>query len=331
MAIIVLHYSFKARGSVQRSINFAMVQSYWSIGKLIVEDEQKGEKRAEYGKAVLKELSEQLTKEFGKGFDASNLRNMRMFYLVFPNCDALRHELSWTHYRYLLRVESNKAREWYMNEAVSEGWSSRQLDRQISVLYYDRILASKNNSEVKEEAVEKLKREEAEEFIKDPYVLEFLGLPENPSLRESKLEQLLISNLQDLLLELGRGFCYVARQKRIQFDEDNFYIDLVFYNYILKCHVLIDLKIGKLTHQDVGQMDSYVRMYDEKYRLDGDNPTIGIILCSEKNDAIVKYSILNDAKQIFASKYKFTLPTPEELQEKLVKERLRIENNFNID
>lgn len=314
-----------ARATVQHSINFAMVEAYWSVGRLIIEDEQQGEKRAEYGKAVLNELSKRLTDEFGKGFDASNLRNMRMFYSAFPIRDALRHELSWTHYRSMLKVENEIARMWYMNETANEGWSSRQLDRQISVLYYDRILASKDKEDVKSEAISKLNEIKKEEFIKDPYILEFLGLSEISSFRESTLEQSLINNLQDFLLELGKGFCFVARQKRIEFEDEKFYIDLVFYNNILKCHVLIDLKIGKLTHQDIGQMDSYVRMFDAKHRIEGDNPTIGIVLCSEKNEAIVKYSILSDAKQIFASKYKLTLPTAEELQEELQREREKIE------
>ncbi len=314
-----------ARASVQRAVNFAMVQTYWSIGKLIVEDEQQGERRATYGKAVLQELSKRLTVEFGRGFTTNNLRYMRMFYLAFPICHALRDELSWTHYRYILRVENEAARLWYMNEAADELWSSRQLDRQISVLYYDRILASKNTADVKSEALQKLAEIKPEAFIKDPYVLEFLNIPEHSSLRESSLEQSLINNLQGFLLELGKGFCFVARQKRMQFDDENFYLDLVFYNNILKCHVLIDLKIGKLTHQDIGQMDSYVRMFDAKHRIEGDNPTIGIVLCSEKNEAIVKYSILSEAKQLFASKYMLTLPTAEELQEELVRERKQIE------
>ena len=314
-----------ARATVQRSINSAMVEAYWSVGRLIIEDEQHGEKRAEYGKTVLNDLSKRLTDEFGKGFTLTNLRYMRMFYLAFPIRHALRDELSWTHYRLMLKVENEVARMWYMNESANEGWSSRQLDRQISVLYYDRVLASKNREDVKSEAISKLNEIKKEEFIKDPYILEFLGLSEISSFRESTLEQSLINNLQDFLLELGKGFCFVARQKRIEFEDEKFYIDLVFYNNILKCHVLIDLKIGKLTHQDIGQMDSYVRMFDVKYRIEGDNPTIGIVLCSEKNEAIVKYSILSDAKQIFASKYKLTLPTTEELQNELQREREKIE------
>lgn len=320
-----------ARVSVQRVVNFAMVDAYWSIGRLIVEDEQAGSDRAIYGKGVLEVLSKRLTADFGKGFTVTNLRYMRMFYKSFPIRHALRDELSWTHYRLMLKVDNSDAREWYMNEAADNGWSSRQLDRQISVLYYDRLLSSRNKNDVKEEANVILQKINKEDFLRDPYILDFLGLENSVSLRESTLEQSLINNLQGFLLELGKGFCFVARQKHIQFEDENFYIDLVFYNYILKCHVLIDLKIGKLTHQDIGQMDSYVRMYDAKYRIGGDNPTIGIVLCSQKNEAIVKYSILNDAKQIFASMYKLTLPTTEELQQELLRERERLEQVFELE
>lgn len=201
-----------ARRNVCYSINVEMVKAYWTIGKLIVTEEQQGEKRAQYGKALLTALSNSLTSEFGKGFDISNLRHMRNFYLAFPNCDALRHELSWTHYRYLLRVDNEKARAWYMNEAANESWSSRQLDRQISVLYYDRLLSSQQQEDVKQEAITKLSKVQSEDFIKDPYILEFLGLPNTSSLRESTLEQALIDNLQKFLLELGKGFCFVARR-----------------------------------------------------------------------------------------------------------------------
>lgn len=321
----------EARNTVRRNINFAMVQAYWQIGRLIVEDEQNGKTRAEYGKATLAELSHLLTRDFGKGFTENNLRYMRMFYLQFPNCHALRDELSWTHYRMMSRIENTEARNWYMNEAADNAWSSRQLDRQISVLYYERLLASADKKSVKDEANEKVAQVKPENYLRDPYVLDFLGLSANNTLHESKLEESLINNLQQFLLELGKGFCFVARQKRMQFDEESFYIDLVFYHSILKCHVLIDLKIGKLTHQDVGQMDSYIRMFDEKYRNSDDNPTIGIILCSEKNEAIVKYSVLNDAQHIFASKYKLTLPSLEELKTELERERTRIEDFLLTD
>ncbi|MCQ2309397.1 MAG: PDDEXK nuclease domain-containing protein [Bacteroidales bacterium] len=253
----------QARQTAYRAANFTMVTAYWEIGRLITEDELKWE-RAEYGKQVLKNLAERLTNEFGKGFDESNLRYMRLFFKAFPICDTLRHELTWSHFSPL-------------------------------------------------------------EFIRDPYVLDFLNLKDYPSLHESDIEKSLISHLQDFLLELGKGFCFVARQKRMRYEEDDFYVDLVFYNSILKCYVLIDLKLGKLTHGDVGQMDSYIRMFDELTRQPDDNPTIGLILCSEKNEAIVKYSILNEAKQIFASKYKLTLPSEEELKLELEKERKKLE------
>ncbi len=314
-----------SRNQAYTAVNSAMVQAYWQIGRIIVEHEQNGSLRAEYGKAVLQGLSERLTEEFGKGFDTRNLRNMRSFYLAFPIRNALRTELTWTHYRALLRVENEDARNWYIEECIRSGWSSRQLERQISTLYYERLLASRDKTPVIAEADELTKPLAAENFIKDPYVLDFLDLKDYPALRESDLEQALIDKLQEFLLELGRGFCFVARQKLMRFEDEDFYLDLVFYHSILKCHVLIDLKIGKLTHGDVGQMDSYIRMFDALYKSDDDNPTIGIILCSQKNEAIVKYSVLNDEKQIFASKYRLTLPSAEELQREIEEERRRIE------
>ena len=345
----VLEY---ARASAYRAVNFAMVQAYWQIGRLIVEDEQGGSARAEYGKAVLDELSERLTAEFGKGFDVRNLRNMRQFYLFFSKWNALRSEfkekkqdalrrnsssdqerhmlrddLSWSHYRLLLRVEDDKAREWYMNEAADQNWSTRQLERQISTLYYERLLASRDKRPVLKEADKKLASVEAEQFIRDPYVLEFLNLKDYPGLRESDIEIALIDNLQMFLLELGKGFSFVARQKRMRFDDEDFYVDLVFYNFILKCFVLIDLKLGKLTHQDIGQMDGYLRMYESQFRGKGDNPTIGLILCSEKNEAVAHYSVLNESKQLFASKYKLYLPAEEELRRELKRERKLIEKS----
>ena len=334
-----------------------MVQAYWQIGYVIVEHEQEGKERAEYGKALLEEISKRLSREFGRGFDITNLRKMRQFYLLFSKRDAvrlesgekkqdaarldskgmeklrkLRGELSWTHYRLLLRVENEKAREWYMNEAADLGWSTRQLDRQISTLYYERLMSSREKEPVKQEAVEKLARVEPEHFIRDPYVLEFLNLKDYPGLRETAVEQAIIDKLQQFLLELGRGFSFVARQKRMRFDDKDFYVDLVFYNFFLKCFVLIDLKIGELTHQDIGQMDGYVRMFEEHGKVEGDNPTIGLILCSEKNEAIARYSVLNDSKRLFASKYKLYLPTEEELEKELKQERKLIEEkHFKMD
>ena len=294
-----------------------MVESYWLIGQQIAENELQGATRAEYGKGVLKDLAERLTAEFGKGFDESNLRYMRLFYRNFPIRDTLRHELTWSHYRRLLSVENEQARLWYMNEAADSAWSTRQLDRQISTLYYERLLASKDKTPVVTEGKEKMAQLAPQHFIHDPFVLDFLDLKEYPALHESNLEQALIDHLQQFLLELGRGFCFVARQKRMRYDDDDFYIDLVFYHSILKCHVLIDLKLGKLSHEDVGQMDSYIRMFDALYKNPDDNPTLGIILCSQKSEAIVKYSVLNEAKQIFASRYKLYLPTEEEFKRML--------------
>lgn len=342
----------KARSSAYRAVNFAMVQAYWQVGYLIVEHEQEGKERAEYGKAVLKEISMRLAGEFGKGFDVTNLRKMRQFYLMFSKRDAVslkfgesnrdamrldsgavkkdsavRSELTWTHYRHLLRVANEKAREWYMNEAADQNWSTRQLDRQISVLYYERLLASREKESVIEEADEKMAALKPVHFIRDPYVLEFLDLKDYPGLREQKVEQAIIDNLQDFLLELGKGFSFVARQKRMRFDDKDFYVDLVFYNYYLKCFVLIDLKIGELTHQDIGQIDGYVRMYEDQFKVKDDNPTIGLILCSKKNEAIARYSVLNNSKQLFASRYKLYLPTEEELERELERERKLIEKN----
>lgn len=314
-----------SRNQAYSAVNFAMVQAYWQIGRIIVEHEQGGNMRANYGKSVLQELSARLTKDFGKGFSVRTLQQMKKFYVMFPNTNSLRSQLTWTHYRLLLSVENEQARQWYMNEAIASAWSSRQLERQISTLYYERLFASRDQGSVKAEAVKLMEPLAAENFIKDPYVLEFLDLKNYPALRESDLEQALIDKLQEFLLELGRGFCFVARQKLMRYEDEDFYLDLVFYHSILKCHVLIDLKIGKLTHANVGQMDSYIRMFDALYKNEDDNPTIGIILCSQKNEAIVKYSVLNDAQQIFASRYRLTLPTAEELQREIEAERKRIE------
>ena len=306
-----------ARQRAYTAVNFAMVESYWLVGQQIVEHEQHGETRADYGKGVLKELAARLTTDFGKGFEERELRKIRQFYLTFPIRDSLRPELTWSHYRRLISVENEQARLWYMNEAANSAWSTRQMDRQISTLYYERLLASKDKAPVIAEAEEKMNALKPKQFIHDPYVLEFLDLKDYSALHESDLEQALIDHLQQFLLELGRGFCFVARQRRMRYDEEDFYVDLVFYHSILKCHVLIDLKLGKLTHEDVGQMDSYIRMFDALYKNDDDNPTLGIILCSQKSEAIVKYSVLSEGKQIFASRYKLYLPTEEEFKRML--------------
>jgi predicted nuclease of restriction endonuclease-like (RecB) superfamily len=314
----------EARQSAYRAVNFAMVVAYWEIGKRIVEHEQGGKAKAGYGEGLLKELSQKLTADFGKGFDERELRRMRQFYQTFPIRDAVRPELSWTHYRLLMRVENETARNYYMNEAIAQNWSSRALERQITSFYYERILSSKKDKAVIEEAQKATEALAAspEDFIKDPYVLEFLNLPAGSSFLERDLEAAIIQKLQQFLLELGKGFSFVAQQKRISAGDEHFYVDLVFYNYILKCFVLVDLKLGKLTHQDIGQMDLYVRWFEENMKTGSDNPTIGIILCSEKNETIVKYSVLKESKQLFASKYKLYLPTEAELIKEVEQELL---------
>lgn len=262
-----------------------------------------------------------MTKEFGKGFTLTNLKYMRQFYLTFPKSHALSDQLSWTHYRLLMRVENENARNFYLEESIKENWSTRQLERQITTLFYERILSSKNKNKVAQE-IYKLEpqRKQPEDVIKDPYVLEFLGLPENMDFLEKNLEQALIDHMQKFLLELGRGFSFVARQKRITFDGRHFYIDLVFYNYILKCFVLIDLKVGDLTHQDLGQMQMYVHYFEDEMMTEGDNPPIGIVLCADKSESVVKYTLPKGEKQIFASKYMVYLPTEEELLSEVKKE-----------
>lgn len=311
------------RQQALRAVDVVQVHTCWELGRHIVEFEQGGAGRAEYGKQLLSQLAKVLTAEFGKGFDASNLRYMRLFYQAFPIRDALRHELSWTHYRLLLRVENAKARDWYMQEAAVQNWATRALERQIGTLYYERLLASQDRTAVIEEAVSNIAAiaPSPREFVRDPVMLEFLGLPNPGKLLEVKLEQALIDNLQGFLMELGKGFAFVARQQRISTESKDFYIDLVFYNYLLKCFVLFDLKTVELTHQDIGQMDMYVRMYDDLKRGEDDNPTVGIILCAQKDASVVRYSVLAGNEQLFASKYRLILPTEDELRAELDRER----------
>ena len=314
----------EAQGVVSRVANWAMVESNWRIGFLIVEDEQKGKRKAEYGKAVLKDLASRLTAEYGSGYDERNLRYMRSFYLAFPIRNALRSELSWTHYRSLIGVDDPIAREWYMNECIASSWGTRVLDRQIATQSYERLLSDANpdrRRKRKELLLTKLpdkpKSLVPADFIKNPMLLEFLSLPAEVKIRETKLESALISHLKDVLMELGRGFCFVARQKHMRTESDDFFIDLVFYNSILKCYFLIDLKVGRVTHQDVGQMDMYRRMYDELVKQPDDNPTIGIVLCSETDQAIARYSILKGNEKLFAVKYKTYLPDEETLRREI--------------
>jgi predicted nuclease of restriction endonuclease-like (RecB) superfamily len=305
-----------AQSKVATVVNSAMVQAYWKIGEQIYIACGENE-RAEYGKNLLKYLSEKLASEFGKGFTERNLRYMRQFYQTFPIRNTLCAELSWSHYRLLMRVDNEERRNFYHEECVKSNWSVRQLERQINTLYYDRMLASQDKSSVAHEIDKLESRPEYEKIVKDPYVLEFLDLEANPHFYEKNLEQALINHLQKFLLELGRGFSFVSRQKKITFDGRHFFIDLVFYNYILKCFVLIDLKLGDLVHQDLGQMQMYVNYYTRELMNEGDNPPIGIVMCADKSDSIIKYTLPEGNTQIFASKYMTYLPTEEELKREL--------------
>jgi predicted nuclease of restriction endonuclease-like (RecB) superfamily len=317
----------QGRQRALRAVDMVQVQTCWEIGRHIVEFEQGGESRAAYGKRLLPQLAEALAREFGKGFDERNLRNMRAFFQAFPNWNALRSELSWTHYRLLLRVVDARARDWYMMETAKQNWSSRALERQIGTLYYERLLSSTDRDSVTAEAQQNLAALPVtpREFVRDPVLLEFLGLPDTGRLLEASLEQALMDKLQGFLLELGKGFAFVARQQRISTETQDFYIDLVFYNYLLKCFVLIDLTTGQLAHQDIGQMDMYVRMYDDLRRNEGDNPTVGILLCGGKDQSVARYSVLHESAQLFASKYRLILPSEEELRREIERERASVE------
>jgi len=314
----------EGRKAVSIAANAVLVRQNWAIGKLIVEDEQQGKRKAEYGKKTLDALSLRLTAEFGRGYDASNLRYMRQFYLAFPICDALRHELGWTHYRILMREDDPIAREWYMNECVACGWSSRDLDRQVATDAYRRRLATANpdrRHKQKELPLTPLPAQPKSlvpaDFIKNPMMLEFLSLPQDVKVRETKLESAIISHLKDVLMELGRGFSFVARQKHLRAGSDDYFVDLVFYNYILKCFFLVDLKMGKVTHKDVGQMDMYRRMFDDQVCGKDDNPTVGIVLCDETDAAIARYSVLHDSKNMFAVKYSTVMPPEDVLRREI--------------
>jgi predicted nuclease of restriction endonuclease-like (RecB) superfamily len=313
-----------ARQKALRAVDAVQVQTCWEIGRHIVQFEQGGAARAEYGTRLLAILAESLTRDFGRGFDASNLRYMRLFYQAFPIRDALRHELSWT-YRTLLKVESEAGRSWYMAEAAALGWTTRALERQINTLYYERLLGSSDPPAVEQEASEAIiSLQTPRDFVRDPVMLEFLGLPGVGRLLEGDLERGLLDNLQAFLLELGRGFAFVGRQYRLSTETKDFFVDLVFYNFLLKCFVLFDLKSGELTHQDIGQMDMYVRMMDNLKRGSDDNPTVGIILCARKDASVVRYSVLHENEQMFASRYKLVLPSEEELRKELERERTQL-------
>jgi len=353
----------QARANVVRSVNSNMVYAYWLIGREIVEDIQGGKKRAEYGKQTLQDLSERLTKRYQTGFSVPNLQNFRKFYLAYPGRMGIQYpsgielpenesaqpnqypmgrelsvtekgqgymgfnpQLSWSHYRALMRVDNPDARLFYEEESAECGWDKRTLERHIHSQYFERMLKNQETRGMYEKArCENHLRTAAIDTLKSPYVLEFLDLPDASVLHESQLETAIITSLQDFLLELGKGFAFVARQKRLSFDNTDLYVDLVFYNCILKFYLLIDLKMGELSHRDVGQMDGYVRLFDDLYIAKDDNPTIGLILCTEKNEAVAQYSVLNERTKISASKYMLCLPTEEELARELVRERHLIE------
>lgn len=314
-----------ARNQVVRSVNQTMVITYFQIGKMIVEEEQNGKERAEYGKGVLKSLSGVLTKEFGKGFSVDNLENMRKFFLAYEKSETLSRKsdkniLSWSHYLKLMRIEDIDERSFYEIESLKNNWSVRELQRQFDSALYIRLALSRNKDKVKELSEKGLILEKPKDAIKDPYILEFIGLPEHSKYSETELEHEIIDKLEHFLLELGNGFTFVARQKRISFDDKHFRIDLVFYNRILKCFVLIDLKIGEIKHQDLGQMQMYVNYYDREIKLGEENKTIGIVLCRDKSKSVVEYTLPENNEQIFASKYKTVLPSKAELK-KLIAER----------
>jgi len=311
----------KSRQFVVSTVNTTMVRTYFEIGRIIVENEQNGKSRAEYGKETLKNLSERLTKDFGKGFSVENLDRMRFFYRTYSNSSTVltNFELSWSHYLFLMRIENPEERKFYEIECKNSNWSLRELRRQFDSALYERLALSKNKEGVKRLSQNGIVVAKPEDIVKDPYILEFLGLPEKAEYSESDLEQKLIDKLEKFLLELGKGYTFVGRQVRFTFDEEHYRVDLIFYNRLLQCFVLIDLKIGKLTHQDLGQMQMYMNYYDRFVKLEHENKTIGIVLCKNKNDALVEITLPEDNTQIFASKYETVLPKKEELK-KLIEE-----------
>lgn len=347
----------KARSKAFAAVNYSLVERNWRIGKRIVEQEQNGASRAEYGKHVIEIASAALTEEFGKGFSYTNIANYKRFYLTFNNLQILqtvseefkkqKHQtlsdessllpqkdqtqsiqselrlLPWSHYERLIRVEDKKAREWYAKEAFNEGWSYRTLNRNINTLYYERLLMSKKKQPVVDEMQDKTKayQQDKLEYIKSPVVLEFLGLPEDTSLAESKLETAIINNLEKFLMGMGKGYALVARQQHIRTEENDYYIDLVFYNYLIKSFILVDLKVNRITYQDVGQMDMYLQMYDKMKKGPDDNPTIGIILCAETDSDVARYSTLAKNDQMFAAKYKLYLPDKEDLRREIERQK----------
>ncbi|WP_376777578.1 YhcG family protein [Flavobacterium covae] len=322
----------QARQKTYQAINTAMVEAYWNIGRKIVEEEQNGKERAQYGKEIIKTISIELTREFGKGFSERNIRNFRQFFIAFPEVEiwqTLSAKLNWSHFQLVLKVADENARMYYLKEASENTWSVRTLDRNISTLYYYRLLSSNDKETIKGKSIPE--KNNIHDFIKNPSVLEFLNLSTSLSYTELELEKALIDNLQKFILELGKGFAFVERQQHIKTETADFYIDLVFYNYILKCFVIIELKTHTITHQDIGQLDMYVRMYDDLKKPKEDNPTIGILLCTETDKTIAKYSILNQNNQLFASKYLPFLPTEEQLQDEIERQKLIFKSQHNLE
>lgn len=343
----------KARSKAFAAVNYSLVERNWRIGQRIVEQEQNGASRAEYGKHVIEVASAALTEEFGKGFSVTTLRAFRRFYLKFSNLQIQRtvsvefnasiqqtpseelsnnlqhvqkagiHLLPWSHYELLIRIEDKQARDWYAKEAFEQGWSYRTLSRNINTLYYERLLMSKDKAPVEKEMKEKTNefQQDKLEYIKSPVVMEFLGLPSDSSLKESKLESAIIDNLEKFLMEMGKGYALVARQQHIRTEENDYYIDLVFYNYLIKSFILVDLKVNRITYQDVGQMDMYLQMYDKMKKGPDDNPTIGIILCAETDSDVARYSTLAKNDQMFAAKYKLYLPNEEDLRREIERQK----------
>ena len=320
----------QARSQALQAVNRAMVVAYWEIGRLIVEEEQAGKARADYGKGLIQELSKRLRTDFGKGFDRTNLQHMRAFFLAYRNCDAVRRELSWTHYRLLLRLEKAEARAFYEQEAVNSRWSTRELERQIGSMLFERLALSRDKEGVRALAEKGHSIAVPADLIKDPYVLEFTGIPQDQRFLETDLEEALIDKLQQFLLELGKGFAFMGRQQRITLDHKHYYVDLVFYNRLTRCFVLIDLKVGELTHENLGQMQMYVNYYQRELTADDENPPLGIVLCTDKSEAVVRYTLPEGNQQIFASRYKLHLPTEEELANQVQQQRLALEMHQRI-
>ena len=304
------------------AVNSIAVQTYWNIGKKIVEEEQHGQDRADYGKRLIRQLSDELTKEYGNAFSKRNLDYYRKFYICFRDYEIVNacvHNLTWTHFRRVLAVASQESREWYIREASEQQWSTRELDRNISTQYYERLLSNQRKGLPLSKAVSE--KADPLEYIKSPVVAEFLGFHNNSDYNESQLERALIDNLEKFIMELGQGFAFVERQKHIVTETGDFYIDLVFYNYRMKCFVLFELKTHKLSHQDIGQLDMYVRMYDDTIKDENDNPTVGVLLCTDTDSTIAKYSVLNDNDRLFAAKYMAFMPTQEELQQEIERQK----------